>query len=107
MILEELLVAEKATRPREDGPDPFEFDFSKRKLPTNTWNENREILAVAPEAADEWEAIAAAFARIDELNWAMEPGEKTGSELEALLAAIGEIHEVIVEAERGLRRLTA
>jgi hypothetical protein len=49
MILEDLLVAERATRPRERGEvNPFEFDFFARKLPTNTWNQNRETLSVAP-----------------------------------------------------------
>ena len=102
----ELLVAEKATRPAERD-DPFEFDFHQRKLPTNVWNLKREVLAVAPEAADDWEAIAFAFARIDELNWAMEPGEKPLDEVEALLAAIPEMHQDIVKAEESLRRLAA
>jgi hypothetical protein len=106
LILEELLVAEKATQQPERG-DPFAFQFGgARKLPTSVWNANREVLAVAPEAADEWETVASAYARLDELNWAFEPGTtKTVDEREALLAAFPEIHTAVVEAVGALRRL--
>lgn len=108
LILEDLLVAAKGTASNKDKPDPFQVHISKQPLPTNTWNENREILAVAPEAAEEWETIAAAFARINELNWTMQdPRERPLHELEDLLTGIGEIHELILKAEAGLRRLAA
>ena len=56
---------------REAGArDPFAFEFGTRKLPASVWNANREVLAVAPETADEWETIASVYARIDDLNWA-------------------------------------
>jgi hypothetical protein len=104
-MLEELLVAEKATRQTKRG-DPFAFDWSQRTLPTSVWNETREVLAVAPEAADEWETIAAAFARIDELNWAMAPRSRTVDPTEALLKSFPAIHEEIVAASQALRGLT-
>jgi hypothetical protein len=105
LILEELLVAEKATRQPERG-DPFAFEFGGgRTLPTDVWNATREVLAVAPEAADEWETIASAYARLDELNWAFFGRTRTVDELNTLLAAFPEIHTAVVEAEQALRRL--
>jgi hypothetical protein len=105
LTLEDLRIAEKATR-KSKRNDPFEFDFFKRKLPTNTWNHNRDILAVAPEADADWETIALAFARIDELNWAMEPGERSLWTQEALLKEIPKIHKLVVKAEQTLARLS-
>ena len=104
LILEELLVAEKATtKPARD--DPFAFEFGSRKLPTSVWNANREVLAVAPEAANEWETIASAYARVDELNWAFET-TMTIAESKALLEAItGEIHTAVTQAVGALRTL--
>jgi len=105
LILEELLVSERATR---GDRDPLKFQFgTERKLPTDVWNQHRETLAVAAAGAADWETIANAYARIDELNWAFQPGrERNLTEQQELLEEIKSLHALITNAATALRRLS-